>query len=273
MSTDLVAPMSPATPSEVAAPTQAATPAAAQPAAPPAAPAAPQPLSEGERRALGVLIEKAKTTPDSYPMSLNSIVTACNQKTNRDPVTNFSDVEVEDYLTGLQRKGLVIKTITGTGRVSRWRHEAYSAWQVNKVELAILGELLLRGPQTEGELRTRASRMEPIDDLESLRAVLQTLVQRGLVVYLTPPGRRGTILTHGLYEAAELEQLKSRAPVAAGHGEDHDGSVGASAAASSRGTVALHQEIAALRVAVTELQAGMAALAERVRKLEGPDGG
>src|ERR1043166_7360622 len=87
------------------------TPAPQPVASPPGILPQPPVLTTGERRVLGVLVEKAKTTPDAYPMSLNSIVTACNQKTNRDPVTSYSDVEVEDYLTNLQRKGLVIKTI------------------------------------------------------------------------------------------------------------------------------------------------------------------
>ena len=119
-------------------------------------------LSALERRVLGVLVEKAKTTPDIYPLSLNSLVTGCNQKSNRDPVMNLSDLEVEEALTRAQKKGLVVK-ITG-GRVERWRHIVYEAWRVEKVELAVLAELLLRGPQSEGELRARASRMEPIDD-------------------------------------------------------------------------------------------------------------
>src|SRR4051794_31787465 len=116
-----------------------------------------------ERRVLGVLVEKAKTTPDAYPMSLNALVTGCNQKSNRDPILFLSEDDVEYTLTRLQKAGLVMK-ITG-GRVERWRHLLYESWNVDKVDLAILGELLLRGPQTEGELRTRASRMEPIDDL------------------------------------------------------------------------------------------------------------
>ena len=88
--------------------------------------------------------------------------------------------------------------ITG-GRVIRWRHNLYEAWKVDKVALAILGELLLRGPQTEGELRTRASRMEPIDDLDKLRDELRPLAERKLVVYLTPERSRGTMLTHGSF--------------------------------------------------------------------------
>src|ERR1051326_8194474 len=241
----------------------ASPPASAPPEPAPSALPQPVPLTAGERRVLGVLIEKAKTTPDAYPMSINSIVTACNQKTNRDPLTTYSDVEAEDYLASLQRKGMVIKTITGTGRVPRWRHELYSGWQVNKVELAVLAELLLRGAQTEGELRTRASRMETIDDIDALRPVLQTLAHRGFVVYLSPPGRRGTTLTHGLYEPAELEQLKSRVPVDMGHAEESS-----EAPPRTSGNAALQQELAELRTIIGDLRTSVAELAERVRKLE-----
>jgi uncharacterized protein YceH (UPF0502 family) len=138
-------------------------------------------------------------------MSINALVTGCNQKSNRDPTMNLSDVEVEETLVKVQKKGLAIK-VTG-GRVIRWRHALYEAWQVDKVELAVLAELLLRGPQTEGELRSRASRMEPLEDLEALRAVLRPLAQRRLVVYLTPEGRRGTVLTHGFHAPQELANM------------------------------------------------------------------
>src|SRR5439155_1892847 len=132
----------------------------------------------------------------------------CNQKSNRDPVLNLSDLEVEEALLAAQKNGLVIR-ITGSGRVVRWRHELYKVWNLNKVELAVLGELLLRGPQTEGELRGRASRMEPIEDLDSLRNTLKPLAERRLVIYLTPEGRRGTIVTHGFHSTEEVEQLRA----------------------------------------------------------------
>src|SRR5205085_7917007 len=88
-------------------------------------------LAPHERRMLGVLVEKAKTTPDAYPLSLNALVTGSNQKSNRDPLLNLSDVDVEEALLSAQKKGLVIK-ITG-GRVERWRHALYEAWRVDKV--------------------------------------------------------------------------------------------------------------------------------------------
>src|SRR5262249_31832548 len=118
-------------------------------------------LSLTERRVLGVLVEKAKTTPDAYPMSVNALVTGSNQKSNRDPVLSLSEDGVEDALASCQQKGLVTRiSQAGGSRVVRWRHNLYDVWHVEKVELAILAELLLRGPQTEGELRGRADRME-----------------------------------------------------------------------------------------------------------------
>jgi uncharacterized protein YceH (UPF0502 family) len=164
-------------------------------------------LDMQERRVLGVLVEKAKTTADAYPLSVNALVTGCNQKSNRDPIMEMDDGDVEEALLRCKAKELVMKVIGG--RVERWRHLLYEAWHVDKVELAILAELLLRGPQTEGELRTRASRMEPIEDLDALRGALRPLVERNLVLYLTPEERRGAVLTHGFHDNRELEILRS----------------------------------------------------------------
>ena len=192
-----------------------------QPATEPA-PALPV-LSVNDRRVLGVLVEKAKTTPDVYPLSLNALVTGCNQKSNRDPVLDLTEADVEETLAGLQRIGLAIK-ITG-GRVVRWRHNLYEAWRLNKAELAVVAELLLRGPQTEGELRGRASRMEPVEDLDALRALLRPLAERGLVVYLSPEGRRGTVVTHGFHAPEELARLREthKAEAAAPQGGESRG--------------------------------------------------
>jgi uncharacterized protein YceH (UPF0502 family) len=242
----------------------------------PAASAAEMPvawpvLSTLERRVLGVLVEKAKSTPDIYPLSLNSLVTGCNQKSNRDPVLNVADFEVEDALAGAQKNGLVMK-ITG-GRVERWRHILYEAWRVGKVELAILAELLLRGPQTEGELRARAGRMEPIADLDALRSVLKQLAERRLVVYLTPEGRRGTVLTHGFHEPNERERLRAKY----GAAMESEGREAPAAPASARETAASNLEaglnevqtqISDLRSAFSELEVKVAHLAEEVRSIK-----
>jgi uncharacterized protein YceH (UPF0502 family) len=186
--------------------TDSSTPSAAQ-----SAPAQCPELDPYERRVLGVLVEKQKTTPDAYPLSLNALVTGCNQKSNRDPMMSVENLEVETTLQALKDKGLVLR-IQGAGRVERWRHGLYEAWQLDKVELAIVAELLLRGAQTEGELRGHVSRMEPVEDLNALRAILEQLAARRLVVYLTPPGQRGTRLTHGFYPASELDALRHGEP-------------------------------------------------------------
>jgi uncharacterized protein YceH (UPF0502 family) len=236
-------------------------------------PAAWPVLSPLERRVLGVLVEKAKSTPDIYPLSLNSLVTGSNQKSNRDPIMNVGDFEVEDALTKAQKKGLVMK-ITG-GRVERWRHILYEAWRVEKVELAVLAELLLRGPQTEGELRTRASRMEPIADLDALRTVLRQLAERRLVVYLSPEGRRGTVLTHGFHEPGELERFRAH------YGAEEDSaarddtvgrepvtSVPVVDAAWEAGLKDVSARIANLQDGLSALEAKVATLTEQMRTIK-----
>ena len=239
---------------------------------PPSEPAAVSSLGNGpwpvldvqERRILGVLVEKAKTTPDAYPMSVNGLVTGANQKSNRDPLLNLSEMDVEDVLVRCQKKNLAIK-ITG-GRVVRWRHSLYEAWHVDKVDLAVLAELLLRGPQTEGELRTCASRMEPIDDLDALRAVLQPLVKRNLVVYLTPEDRRGAVLTHGFHDPQELKQLRARhmaAPPTAGPPPSR-----VETADAEGGLNDAREEIVALKRSLATLQGEVSGLREEVNKLK-----
>jgi uncharacterized protein YceH (UPF0502 family) len=218
-------------------------------------------LNPIERRILGVMVEKAKTTPDAYPMSLNALVTGSNQKSNRDPVLNLTDLDVEEALATAQQKGLTTR-ITG-GRVERWRHNFYEVLQVGKVELAVLAELLLRGAQTEGELRGRASRMEAIDDLETLRGVLRPLAERRLIVFLGPEGRRGTLITHGFHSPKELESLQARSQTLAAE-EPH----GSFAEAPSSESASLHDEVAALRDQVRTLQLGLAELTEKFNNLK-----
>ena len=167
-----------------------------------------RPLDANERRVLGVLIEKGKTTPDQYPLSLNAVVTGCNQKSNRDPVMHLDEESVSRALTSLRHSGAVAE-VFGSGKIPRYRHLAYEWFGVGKEELAILGELLLRGEQSEGDLRGRASRMDPIPDLDALRTHLDALAARNLVVWLSPPGR-GRMLTHGLLPEEKLEKVRSQ---------------------------------------------------------------
>jgi len=136
-------------------------------------------LNGHEARALGVLIEKAFTTPDQYPLSLNATTNGCNQKSNRDPEVDFSEAEVRIALQGLRMKGLAGQSVPAGSRVERWRHNASETLGLGEREVAVLAELLLRGPQTAGELRSRARRMRDLPDLAALDQALQGLRERG----------------------------------------------------------------------------------------------
>jgi uncharacterized protein YceH (UPF0502 family) len=167
-----------------------------------------KPLGAIDRRVLGVLAEKAKTTPDTYPMSLNAVCSGANQKSNRDPVMQLEPDDVQESLDRLREIGAV-GMVEGYGRVTKYRHYLYEWLGVEKVELSVMTELLLRGAQTEGELRGRVSRMDPISDLPALRALLTSLMGKGLVLPLTPEGR-GHVVTHALYPPRELEHIKAQ---------------------------------------------------------------
>jgi hypothetical protein len=167
-----------------------------------------QPLSAVDRRVAGVLVEKAKTTPGAYPISLNAVTTGCNQKSNRDPAMNIEPDDVEESLDRLRKLGAV-GLVEGYGRVAKYRHYLYDWLGVDKLELAVMAELLLRGAQTIGELRGRAARMEPIRDVAELEPVLDSLESKGLLLSLTRKGR-GQIVTHALYSAGELQRLKAQ---------------------------------------------------------------
>jgi uncharacterized protein len=171
-----------------------------------------RPLESIERRVLGVLVEKAKTTPEAYPLSINAVRTACNQKNNRAPLMQLEESQIEDALETLRKAGAVAQ-IQGSGRIDRYRHLAYEWLGVDKVELAVMAELLLRGAQTVGELRGRAARMEPIKDLGELQPTLDALATKRLIMYLSPPGR-GCIVTHALYLDRELEKVRREAGAA-----------------------------------------------------------
>ena len=155
-------------------------------------------LTPDECRVLGTLIEKALTTPGQYPLSLNSLVTGVNQKNNRDPVVEIDEDGALRAVDGLRAKGFA-RDVSFTGsRVEKYRHTAGERLEVRAPELAILSELFLRGPQTVGELRGRASRMHPFESLEIVEQVLKTLAERSaplepLVRELPPaPGSRAT---------------------------------------------------------------------------------
>jgi uncharacterized protein len=149
-------------------------------------------LNAVEVRVLGSLIEKELTTPEYYPLSLNALVNACNQKSNRDPVLNLEEADVIRALDSLRFKQYALLSGAG-GRVSKYRHALAEKFRFSPAELAVLCELLVRGPQTVGELRTRAERMHSFSDLSEVEAVLEELMERStpLVTRLPrQPGRK-----------------------------------------------------------------------------------
>jgi hypothetical protein len=231
-------------------------------------------LDARQRRVLGVLLEKAATTPAAYPMTVNAIVAGCNQKSNRDPLTAYDDVDVENALQDLIAFR-VASEIDWLGRVAKYKHNAYEWLGVDRTEMAVMTELLLRGAQQVGELRARAARMSPIEDLAALRRIVEGLLDRHLMIELTPPGR-GQVVSHNLYSAAELAELRVRhagrpgaddevrraetapqhsTPVPApGHGTQPSGATEHSIAELSAAMTGLRSEVARLRERLDALE-------------------
>lgn len=168
-------------------------------------------LSRAQRRVLGVLVEKGITTPETYPLTLKAVTTGCNQKSNRDPIVTYDEDRVEAVLEELRELGLIAMVYTESGRTPRYRHYMRKRFTLTEPQLAILTELMLRGQQAVGELRTRASRMAPIETLEQLRTELEGLAAAGLVRADGPLDRRGVEVDHNLYPANEKQPMRARA--------------------------------------------------------------
>jgi uncharacterized protein YceH (UPF0502 family) len=149
-------------------------------------------LNEVETRVLGSLVEKDVTTPDYYPLSLNALVNACNQKNNRDPVMNLDEDTVQQALTTLQEKRLAGPTSSADSRVTKYEHRLQEAFNFTRGETAMLCVLLLRGPQTPGELRGRTERMHRFEDLTEVQSTLQRLMQRDPPLARVLPRQPGT---------------------------------------------------------------------------------
>ncbi len=179
-----------------------------------------KPIPALDRRVLGVLVEKAKTTPDGYPMTVSGLKSGCNQKNNRYPLMEVEVEDIEEALGRLRALGAIAE-VQGGGRVSKYRHYMYEWLGVEKLELAVMTELLLRGAQTEGELRGRAARMDPIPDLPTLRTLLNSLKAKGLVIALSPEGR-GHVITHALYEPREMEKVQREFQAMPANAASHD---------------------------------------------------
>ena len=185
-------------------------------------------LNDVETRVLGSLVEKDVTTPDYYPLSLNALVNACNQKNNRDPVTHLQEDAVQEALSTLQDKRLAGPTSSADSRVTKYEHRLQEAFNFTRGETAVLCVLLLRGPQTPGELRGRTERMHRFEDLTEVQSTLQRLMQRDPPLIRVLPRQLGTkesrykhLLAGDVEDAAEVAQSHSSAFVADNSHDDN----------------------------------------------------
>ena len=206
-----------------------------------------QPLTPVQARVLATLLEKARTVPDSYPLTLNALVTGCNQKTSRDPVMQVTESEAQEALEGLRRMALAVEI--SSQRATRWEHNFPRGVGVPDQSAVLLGLLMLRGPQTAGELRINAERWHRFADISSVEAFLDELQERsdekgGPLVVLLPraPGAREPRWAHLLCGPVDVEALQAAA------------SPGAPASSALQARVeALEAEVAALQATVRRL--------------------
>ncbi len=208
-------------------------------------------LSPLEARILGVLVEKDKTTPDTYPLTLNSLAAGCNQKTSRDPVMSVSESEIQGSLEELRGRLLVMETYGASGRVLRYAHNFGKCYGVPAGSVALLAVLMLRGAQTVSELRANCERLYRFDDASSVEGYLEELATRtagALVLKLSKqPGEREHRWVHLLCGAVIVAESAVRPNVGGGDN-----------AALEERLTRLEQEVADLRVELAQLAAGIA---------------
>ena len=212
-------------------------------------------LNDVEARVLGALLEKQITTPEYYPLSLNALINACNQKSNRGPLMQVDETAAREALSELQLKGTAGLGTTSDSRVAKYEHRLQEVFNFTRQEAAIFCELLLRGPQTPGELRSRAERMQHFDDLSMVQNTLQKLMQREPALVKVLPRQSGM-------KEARYAQLLTGEPVAklAESSEKRSGATVSESNTRERVAVLeetveqLKEELADLRVQVAEFR-------------------
>ena len=207
-------------------------------------------LSNNEVRVLGSLIEKDVTTPDYYPLSLNALLNACNQKNNRDPVMTLDEDTVRDALSALQEKRLAGPASGADSRVTKYEHRLQEVFNFDRREMALICVLLLRGPQTPGQLRSRGERMYRFETLEDIQSSLERLVDRGLIKVLPrQPGTKESRYMHLFAGDAVPDVALSHTTRAAGLSDNHETRI-----------AFLESEISSLKHDVAELRRELAEL-------------
>lgn len=217
----------------------------------------PVKLTAAEARVLGCLVEKEVTTPDYYPLSMNALINACNQRSNREPVMDLDEDDVRQALHGLEDKQIAGRARSADGRVTKYEHWLGEAFNFSRAETALICVLLLRGPQTPGELRGRTERLHEFVEISDVIAGLQKLMERELpLVALLPrqPGAREARYAHLLSGAVE---------------ESAFAAISQPTPQSAAGTPEQQDRIAQLESTIAELQREVSALRERIDGLFG----
>jgi uncharacterized protein len=211
-------------------------------------------LTAPEQRVLGALIEKRWTTPDQYPLSLNALRLACNQLTNREPVTDYDESTVREAAQRLSRYGLARLASGHTSRAVKYRHLAEEALSLGREELAVLAVLLLRGPQTPGEVKARTERMARLETLADVEQMLESLCQRGYARNLgRRPGQKEDRFEQLLGEDAGVGWVARTES-----SDDERAETGALPARAGRDATPLESRVAALEAEVAELRRQLA---------------
>ena len=207
-------------------------------------------LDAAETRVLGSLVEKEITTPEYYPLSLNALVNACNQKSNRDPVMELDESSVRSALQTLDDKALARSAVALDSRVPKFEHQLQEAFNLTRPEIALLCELMLRGTQTPGELRSRASRLHAFEDLTGVHSALQKLMHREPPLVKLLERQPGT-------KEARYGQLLSGEPLPAS-AEAHPASTHAVSDASEARIAALEAQVASIKRELDEMKQSLA---------------
>jgi uncharacterized protein YceH (UPF0502 family) len=220
-----------------------------------------EPLTNVDVRVLGSLIEKERTTPEYYPLSLNALVTACNQSSNRDPVVSFDEGLVARSIEALRQHGLIRATRGIDARVTKYGHRVGEVMGLSRRDIAVLCVLMLRGAQTPGELRTRTGRLETFENIAEIEAVLDGLIVRELVVRLPrQPGQKEVRYTHLLTGEGQIA-VEAADGMEASTSSVSPSSVSPSRVSMSAGAdrlAALEETVDDLKKALADLQAQFA---------------
>ncbi|MBP7934494.1 MAG: YceH family protein [Phycisphaerae bacterium] len=230
-------------------------------------------LSEHERRVIGVLMEKSMAQPEYYPMTANAIVAACNQRNNRDPIMELDEVAVSATLDALRKRGLVEQILPAPGaRTDRFRHKIDVCFGWGPRERAIVAELLLRGPQTPGELRSRGSRLTAFENLDAVHTVLEALrTCDPPVVAPLPrePGQSAIRFTHLFYPEGEIPTVAGVVPNTGRHESCEPPGMARPSPERVAGTTSSGRtDLARLEAELAELRSHLLQLARRIEALE-----